>query len=79
MIVEVWDKVFRGGEGLYGGFRRRTTEDDEKVGARATNYRKAITEIESEFVKIRTELFSQDVEDRVTTAYRSYKSRAGVT
>ncbi len=79
MIVEVWDKVFRGGEGLYGGFRRRTTEDDEKVGARATNYRKAITEIESEFVKTRAELFSRDVEDRVTTAYRSYKSRAGVT
>lgn len=79
MIVEVWDKVFRGGEGLYGGFRRRANGDEEEVGARTTNYRRAIAEIESEFVSIRSGLFSDEVQDKVTTAYRSYKSRAGVT
>lgn len=79
MTVEVWDKVFRGGEGLYGGFRRRATGGDEKAGARTTNYRRAIAEIENEFVKIRASLFSEEIRDRVATAYRSYKSRAGVT
>lgn len=79
MLVEVWDKVFRGGEGLYGGFRRRATGDDEEVGARTTNYRRAIAEIEREFVRIRSDLFAEDVQDRVATAYRSYSSRAGVT
>jgi hypothetical protein len=79
IIVEVWDKVFRGGEGLYGGFGRRANRGDDELGVRTTNYRRAISEIEGKFVTTRSDLFAADVQDRVLSAYRSYKSKAGIT
>ncbi len=72
-VQEAWDKVFRGGEGLYGGFARV-----EAAGAAAI-FKKAIAEISDEFVKRREALLPSCEADQVRRAYDTFTSRAGLT
>lgn len=73
MLKEVWDKVFRGGEGLYGGFAR----DD--LGERAANYQRAIKEIEDKFVALREAELPGCSAEQVKRAYETFATKANFT
>ncbi|NJC41039.1 hypothetical protein GGQ87_001297 [Brevundimonas alba] len=74
-IGQVWDKVFRGGEGLYGGFAR-VSEDGS---GSAHTYKKAIDEISEKFISIREAKLSGCDPDQVRRAYDTFSSKAGLT
>jgi hypothetical protein len=73
MLKEVWDKVYRGGEGLYGGFARAASE------GRAHNYKKAIEEISAKFLSLRRDGLAGCSADQVSRAYETLTSKAGIT
>lgn len=73
--VEVWDKIFCGGEGLYYAYREmeknRTTSD------RAETYLKAMDEIEDEFTDIRSSEFASNLSDEnINKAYNFLNTKA---
>jgi hypothetical protein len=68
--VEVWNKVFCGGEGLYWVFA-----STDPANARARNYRQAITAIQSRFSLERARIFGIE-KDRVDAVYNSFCSKA---
>ena len=72
-IRETWQKVFCGGEGLYGAFKRASDS------GRAKTYKNTITEIENEFIKKRTEMFDKEVQADVHKAYITFTSKASLT
>lgn len=73
-LDEVWEKIFCGGEGLYGAFKR-----NEFPTPRTQNYMQAIQEIEDKFVALRTSQFSGVDSGIVRLAYRTFASKAGLT
>lgn len=70
---ETWEKVFCGGEGLYGAFKRNSP------GARAEGYKKVIKEIEDQFRQLRAQRFSGVTPQVVFKAYEAFSSKAGLT
>lgn len=71
-LQEAWDKVFCGGEGLYGGFIRA------EQGVRVGNYQKAIHEIDRKFVELRAGKFSGYSAEQLSRAYETFASKAGI-
>lgn len=71
---QVWDKVFRGGEGLYGGFSKVA---DDGAGS-AHTYKRAIEEISGKFIDLREAELSSCSSDQVRRAYDTFSSRAGL-
>lgn len=74
MKRETWNKVFCGGEGLYGAFKRIAAPT-----GRAKEYRDAIEEIEGRFMTLRAAQFSGLEGKVVRTAYQTFASKAGIT
>lgn len=70
--IEAWNKVFCGGEGLYGAFQRNT------AGPRGKEYQKAIDEIESLFREKRVSRFVGASSQNVFKAYDAFSSKAGL-
>ena len=73
MLREVWDKVYRGGEGPYGGFARAASE------GKSQNYKTAIEEISAKFLSLRREALTGCTPDQVARAYETLTSKAGIT
>ena len=70
---EAWSKVFCGGEGLYGAFKRTSPPS-----GRAKEYLKAIDEIEAHFLGVRAAHFEDVPSSVVRTAYQTFASKAGL-
>jgi DGQHR domain-containing protein len=73
-VRETWHKVFCGGEGLYGAFKR-----SKIPSPRARDYLDAIKEVEGKFVGERAGLFKAVAAKDVRTAYLTFASKAGLT
>jgi hypothetical protein len=74
MQREAWNKVFCGGEGLYGAFKRISLPT-----GRAKEYRDAIEEIEERFMTIRAAQFAGLETSVIRLAYQTFASKAGIT
>lgn len=71
-VMDVWDRVFCGGEGLYWTLR------DAKENERAIKYRNAIKEIEFKFSTERSTAYGDEIEsDQVYTSFMSKAFQCG--
>lgn len=68
----VWDKVFCGGEGLYGAFQRLNQDGSSK------KYQDAIKSLEDRFERVRAERFMRN-QSEVSTAFATIKTKAVFT
>lgn len=64
-----WDKIFKGGEGLYYSFKNLTGS------VKGKDYRDACTQIETDFKKRRSQIYGIN-ESAVNEAYRSLSTKA---
>ena len=68
-----WNKVFRGGEGLYNAFNQAALDRDSLTG-RLNTYKTAVDQINDEFVSLRSMGL-----DGYDSAFLSFTSQAGLT
>lgn len=71
--IGAWNKVFRGGEGLYNAFNQAALERGALTG-RLHTYKSAVDQINEEFVDIRSSGL-----DSYDNAYSTFTSQAGLT
>ena len=73
MLKEAWDKVYRGGEGLYAGFIRA------EAHGRALNYQSAIKEIADKFIALRQAELKPCSAEQVSRSYETFSTKAALT